>query len=113
MQQETVDIGQELAEAPIGAFHWRLCIIIGLIDCFDGYDVFTPSYIIHDVAVPWGLRPAQAGLLVSSGLVGFMIGSACHGRIADRIGRRVTLLGALWISGVFTLDPAQFANSFT
>jgi AAHS family 4-hydroxybenzoate transporter-like MFS transporter len=42
---------------------------------------------------PWNLKADQAGLLVSSGLVGFLIGAAVHGLIADLIGRRVTLLG--------------------
>jgi AAHS family 4-hydroxybenzoate transporter-like MFS transporter len=79
---------------------------------FDGFDTFNPAYVIHYVMGPWGLKPAQAGLLVSSGLVGFLIGSAGHGMIADRIGRRATLLGAIWIASIFTLATAIFADSF-
>ena len=112
MHTEVIDIGHELAEARVSAFHWRLCGLIALLTFFDGYDVFNPAYVIHYVAGPWGLRPAQAGLLVSSGLVGFMIGAAGHGLIADRVGRRTTLLGGLWITSVFTLATALFADSF-
>ena len=56
---------------------------------------------------PWGLAPGQAGLLVFSGLVGFLFGAAVHGLVADRYGRRVTLLAGLWITSVFTLADAD------
>jgi MFS family permease len=79
---------------------------------FDGYDTFNPAYVIHFVMEPWGLRPGQAGFLVSSGLIGFLIGAAAHGLIADRIGRRVTLLGGLWIMSVFTLLTPILGTSF-
>ncbi len=113
MQGDTIDIGHELAEARVGAFHWRLCAIIAALAFFDGYDVFNPAYVIHYVMGPWGMRPAQAGLLVSSGLLGFMIGAAVHGMVADRFGRRGTLLAGLWITSVFTLATALFADGFT
>src|SRR5207244_10471313 len=75
-------------------------------------DTFNPAYVIHYVAKPWGLQAGQAGLLISSGLVGFLIGAAIHGIIADRLGRRGTLLGGLWITSIFTLLTATSADSF-
>ncbi len=108
----TIDITEELAGARLGSFHWRLCALIGAIAFFDGYDVFNPAYVIHYVMQPWGLRPAQAGLLVSSGLVGFLVGAALHGLVADRLGRRGTLLAGLWITSLFTLLTATAASSF-
>jgi AAHS family 4-hydroxybenzoate transporter-like MFS transporter len=68
--------------------------------------------VIHYVAGPWGLKAGQAGLLISSGLVGFLIGAAVHGVAADRFGRRGTLLAGLWITSIFTLLTAVLANSF-
>jgi MFS family permease len=69
-------------------------------------------YVIHSVSGPWGLQPGQAGLLVSSGLVGFLFGALLHGAVADRFGRRGTLLGGLWVASVFTLLTAFLADSF-
>lgn len=112
MQGGMIDIGHELAEARVGAFHWRLCAIIRALAFFDGYEVFNPAYVIHYVMGPWGMRPTQAGLLVSSGLLGFMVGAA-HGMVADRFGRCGTLLAGLWITSVFTLATALFADGFT
>jgi len=112
MHGESVHVDEELAGARVGRFHWQLGVTIGALTLFDGYDVFNPSYVIHYVMQPWHLRPTQAGLLVSSGLVGFLLGTAAHGPLADRIGRRVTLLGGLWLASIFTLATAQFATSF-
>src|SRR5262249_38216836 len=92
--------------------YWRLGAMMGALTLFDGYDTFNPAYVIHYVAGPWGLKPGQAGLLVSSGLVGFLIGAAVHGVIADRVGRRVTLLGGLWIMSIFTLATPILGTSF-
>ena len=112
MTSQAINVHQELADAKAGAFHWRLGAIMGLLTLFDGYDTFNPAYVIHYVAGPWGLKAGQAGLLISSGLVGFLLGAALHGVAADRFGRRGTLLAGLWITSVFTLLTALLANSF-
>jgi AAHS family 4-hydroxybenzoate transporter-like MFS transporter len=79
---------------------------------FDGYDTFNPAYVIHYVRGPWGLSLQQAGMLVSSGLVGFLLGAAVHGAVADRFGRRITLIGGLWITTIFSILTALVADSF-
>jgi AAHS family 4-hydroxybenzoate transporter-like MFS transporter len=112
MADHGIDVHEELAEAKVSGFHLRLGLIMGLLTLFDGYDTFNPAYVIHYVAGPWGLKGGQAGLLISSGLIGFLIGSAVHGLVADRLGRRGTLLGGLWITSIFTVLTALFADSF-
>jgi len=112
MADHGIDVHEELASSKVSGFHLRLGLIMALLTLFDGYDTFNPAYVIHYVAGPWGVKGSQAGLLISSGLVGFLIGSAAHGIIADRLGRRGTLLGGLWITSIFTLLTALFADSF-
>jgi AAHS family 4-hydroxybenzoate transporter-like MFS transporter len=112
MTSQVIDVHEELADAKVGAFHWRLGAIMGLLTLFDGYDTFNPAYVIHYVAGPWGLKAGQAGLLISSGLVGFLLGAALHGVAADKFGRRGTLLAGLWITSIFTLLTAALAKSF-
>jgi MFS family permease len=108
----TIDVNKELAEARVSPLHIQLGVIMAMLTFFDGYDTFNPAYVIHYVMGPWGLAPGQAGLLVSSGLVGFLIGAGIHGLIADRYGRRVTLLGGLWITSAFTLATPIVGDSF-
>src|ERR1700733_9809116 len=107
-----VDIHDELAGATVTPLHKTLGVLITLITLFDGYDTFNPAYVIHYVMEPWGLAPGQAGLLVSSGLVGFLFGAMGHGMVADRYGRRNTLLAGLWIVNILTLLTAIFATGF-
>jgi AAHS family 4-hydroxybenzoate transporter-like MFS transporter len=107
-----VDIHEELAGAAVTPLHMTLGVLITLITLFDGYDTFNPAYVIQYVKQPWGLSPSQAGLLVSSGLIGFLFGAMGHGMVADRYGRRNTLLGGLWIVNILTLLTALFATSF-
>jgi AAHS family 4-hydroxybenzoate transporter-like MFS transporter len=107
-----IDVREEIANAPIGAYHRFLALLIGLVVFFDGYDTFNPAYVIHYVAKPWHLSPSQAGLLVSSGLIGFMIGSILQGKFSDRYGRRATLLGALWVVTLFSFATAALGRSF-
>jgi AAHS family 4-hydroxybenzoate transporter-like MFS transporter len=107
-----VDIHEELAGAAITPLHKTLGVLVTLITLFDGYDTFNPAYVIHYVMKPWGLAPSQAGLLVSSGLIGFLFGAMGHGMVADRYGRRNTLLAGLWIVNILTFLTAMFATSF-
>ncbi|AUH53539.1 MFS transporter [Chromobacterium sp. ATCC 53434] len=113
MENPSVELKAELAEAPVGKLHRKLGAAMAALTLFDGYDTFNPAYVIHYVREPWLLSPQQAGMLVSSGLIGFLFGAALHGGVADRFGRRVTLLGGLWIITVFSLLTALLADSFT
>jgi AAHS family 4-hydroxybenzoate transporter-like MFS transporter len=107
-----LDIRGELEKASLGLRHWIVVAVLGLVTLFDGYDTFAPSYVIPYAIKEWRLPPSQAGLLVSSGLVGFMIGSLAVGLIADRIGRKPTLLGGLLIASLIDLITASQARSF-
>ncbi len=107
-----IDVRQELDRSPIRPFHWLLVILVGVATLFDGYDTVNPAYVIHYVARPWHLTPANAGFLVSAGLIGFAIGSVVHGVVADRVGRRPTMIAGLLIGGVFSVLTAALAGSF-
>ena len=112
MHDELIDVHKELSDAPVSPMHVKLGILLALLTLFDGYDTFNPAYVIHYVRGPWGLSLQQAGMLVSSGLVGFLLGAAVHGAIADRFGRRITLLAGLWITTIFSVLTAVAAHSF-
>ena len=107
-----IEVRQAVDQGRIGASLWLVVALLALVTFFDGYDVFAPAYVIPYAVKAWGLRPSQAGLLVSSGLIGFMIGSLANGPIADRIGRKPTLTGALGVAAVLTLATALLARSY-
>lgn len=106
------DVRAELGAAPLRPFHWLLVGLVALATMFDGYDTLIPSYVIHFVAKPWHLSEGSVGFLVSSGLIGFAVGSVVHGVVADRIGRRPTLIAGLLVAGGFSLLTGLFADSY-
>lgn len=108
-----IDVRKEIAAAPLGRHHFLIGSLIALIVFFDGYDTFNAAYVIHYVMKPWHLLEGQAGLLVSSGMFGFLVSSVCQGKLSDRYGRRGTLLGALWLASLGSIATALLANSFT
>lgn len=110
--QAGLDAVEELQSARFGPRHLLLVVAIVLANIFDGYDTLNPSYVISYTAKPWHLSHNAAGFMVSSGLIGFMIGALAHGPIADRIGRRPVLLGALAGSGVLSVLTATAGGSF-
>jgi len=109
----SINICDDIAKAPLGWLHMRLASLIAMVVFFDGFNTSSASYVIQYVRIPWKLSPSEAGFLVSSGLIGFMFGAITQGKISDRWGRKVTLLGAMWIAGAFSLLTAFLAQTFT
>ncbi|MEX3939907.1 MFS transporter [Paraburkholderia sp. EG287A] len=91
-----INVREELAQARIGGFHLRFAVLVAFIMFFDGYDLFNAAYVIPLVRHQWQPSPEMIGIMLSSGIVGLSIGSVLQGLIADRIGRRKVMLGALW-----------------
>lgn len=66
---------------------------------FDYAKPFTISFVIPGMRAMWNLSEAGAAYLPVAGLFGTMVGSVFWGFMADRIGRRTTLL---WTVGIFS-----------
>ncbi len=61
----------------------------------DGFDVLAISFAAPGIAREWGIDRAALGIVLSMELIGMVIGSVAVGGLADRIGRRRTVLGCL------------------
>ncbi len=61
----------------------------------DGFDVLAISFAAPGIAREWGIDRAALGIVLSMELIGMVIGSVAVGGLADRIGRRATVLGCL------------------
>jgi benzoate transport len=69
--------------------------ITTLLNAIDGFDVLSISFAAPGIAKEWGTTQAALGIVMSMELIGMAIGSFILGGVADRIGRRRTLLGCL------------------
>jgi AAHS family benzoate transporter-like MFS transporter/AAHS family 4-hydroxybenzoate transporter-like MFS transporter len=93
----TINVREELAHARLGRFQVRFAALVTFIMLFDGYDLFNAAYVIPLVRHQWQPSAAMIGVMLSSGIVGLSIGSVLQGPLADRVGRRKVMLGALWM----------------
>jgi AAHS family 4-hydroxybenzoate transporter-like MFS transporter len=69
----------------------------------DGYDMFNVSFLAPLIAADLNLTPVTIGQVFAAGLAGSMIGGLILGPVADRIGRRPTLIASLVLAGTATL----------
>lgn len=89
--------------------HWRQIAIVILciaLNANDGFDVLAISFAAPGIARDWGLNPGVLGFVLSMELIGMAVGSVLVGNIADRVGRRPTILVCLivmFISMCFTV----------
>jgi benzoate transport len=69
-------------------------ITIGL-NALDGFDVLSISFASPGIMAEWGIDRAALGIVLSMELIGMAAGSVVLGGLADRFGRRPTMLGCL------------------
>ena len=82
-----------------------------LLNAIDGFDVLSISFAAPGIAREWGTTPAALGVVMSMELIGMAIGSFFLGGVADRLGRRPTVLGCLAAMTVGMLLVTTAANS--
>ena len=58
----------------------------------DGYDLFMVSFVAPLIAKDLHLNFASIGTVFAAGLAGSMVGGLVLGHVADRVGRRPTLV---------------------
>ncbi|MFV3075522.1 MFS transporter [Niveispirillum fermenti] len=86
-----------------------LCFVVAMLD---GFDTLVVAFIAPVLEQDWALDPARLGLLFGAGLLGAALGGFIGGPLADRFGRRRTLLGCVALFSVLTLVCAV-APDFT
>ena len=81
-------------------------VMCGLIVFVDGYDAQAMGYVAPALGAALHIPRTVLGPVISSGLVGMMIGAIVSGSLADRIGRRPVLIACALVFGVGSLLTA-------
>ena len=105
MSQAHADIHHEdprqiLAHGRMGARQIIAVAICVALNALDGFDVLSISFASPGIAKEWGINAAALGLVLSMELIGMAVGSVVLGNVADRVGRRATILGSLVVMGI-------------
>jgi len=70
------------------------------LNALDGFDVLSISFASPGIRSEWGLGQQGLGFVLSAELIGMALGSIFLGGLADKIGRRPTVLGCLVVMAV-------------
>jgi benzoate transport len=92
-------------------FHAVALVLGGLVLTSAGFNLQVLAYAMPLIAKEWGLSPVQTGALVSYGFVGLMVGAIGFGAVADRIGRKRSLMAAICLSSLLG-GAASLAQSY-
>src|SRR5665213_2747193 len=97
---DTQHIAARIERIPYCSWHRNMRLIIGTAWFFDAFDSITIAYILPPLIGAWHMNPGQIGSLIGIGFIGQLIGAVCAGWVAERVGRRNTMIVTLLI---FTL----------
>jgi AAHS family 4-hydroxybenzoate transporter-like MFS transporter len=103
----TVDVQDFLNEHPFSPFQWvvfTLCLVIVLLD---GFDTAAIGYIAPSLLDEWGIPKSALAPVLSAALFGLAAGALGSGPIADKLGRKAVVIGAVVVFGVACLISSQ------
>ncbi|MEO8722547.1 MAG: MFS transporter [Sphingobium sp.] len=84
-----------IENGPMHVWQWlAVAITVGL-NGLDGFDVLSISFASPGIAAEWGLGQGVLGWVLSMELLGMAVGSVMLGGVADKMGRRPTILACL------------------
>lgn len=101
-----------IAERPMSRLQVIAVAITVLLNALDGFDVLSISFASPGIAKEWGIDRAALGVVLSMELFGMAAGSIVLGGVADRIGRRKTVLGCL-VAMLIGMTGAAHAHGVT
>ncbi len=89
--------------ATLGPLQIRVIAICFLIAMLDGFDTQSIAFVAPALKSSWGVAPDDFGIIFGAGLFGTMIGAVLLGAVADRIGRKVTIVISMLTFGAMSL----------
>ncbi|BAP44603.1 MFS transporter [Pseudomonas sp. 21LCFQ02] len=107
---QTLDVQRFINDQPLSAFQWRVVILCFLIVFLDGLDTAAMGFIAPALSQEWGIERASLGPVMSAALIGMVFGALGSGPLADRFGRKLVLVAAVFLFGLFSLLSAYSSN---
>lgn len=86
-----------LNESPMTTAQVVVVALTIMLNALDGFDVLSISFASTGIANDWGITQAELGVVLSMELIGMAIGSVLLGGVADKVGRRPTVMGCLMV----------------
>jgi AAHS family 4-hydroxybenzoate transporter-like MFS transporter len=108
-QAETVNIAEVIETQERGWFPLALFLMSCLVMLVDGFNQQSLNYAAPAIIEDWGVPAAlMTGVVADINIFGWMVGAVAFSMLADHIGRRKSILLAVFVFSIFTV-----ALSFT
>ena len=104
-----LNVAEQIDNSKVGSFQVGIFVLCAICLMLDGFDVQAIGYVAKSLFADWQI-PNAAGRVVSSTLVGILIGSILLSMLADKIGRRPVLIGATLYFSILTILTAQVTS---
>lgn len=109
-QSPVVDIQKFIDDNKFSQFQWLVFAVSFLVILLDGFDTAAIGYIAPSLVKEWGVAKPQLAPVLSAALAGLALGAVTIGPLADRLGRKFLLSGAVFIFGAASLVSATATN---
>ena len=106
------DPRQVLLRSPMSTLQIIVIFITVGLNALDGFDVMSISFASIGIQKEWHIDKAVLGAVLSMELIGMAVGSIFLGGLADRIGRRRTVLGCLVLMTIGMLMATQASGVY-
>ncbi|MFJ4143212.1 MFS transporter [Pseudomonas sp. NPDC089734] len=106
----TLDVQVLINSQPLSGYQWRIVALCFLIVFLDGLDTAAMGFIAPALSQDWGIERSSLGPVMSAALIGMVFGALGSGPLADRFGRKIVLVGAVFLFGLFSLLSAYSTN---
>jgi AAHS family 4-hydroxybenzoate transporter-like MFS transporter len=89
-----------------GRFQLRVALLCAFVTAFDGYDISSAGFATPALSDAWHLPPQQFTAALVGGSIGLFVGALASGPMGDKMGRKVPLMLAVLIFGLFSVLSA-------
>jgi benzoate transport len=81
-----------IEDTPMAARQWIVIVLMVVLNALDGFDVLSSAFASPGITKEWGINRAALSVVLSAELVGMGFGSVLLGGLADKSGRKLTMI---------------------
>lgn len=111
--QDVITVAKRLDRLPISSVHRLMLVALAFAYFFELGDISTFSFVAPALLKNSGLTVSDVSLITSATFAGMFLGAVAGGWLADRFGRKRTLMWAIGCYTLFSLLNAVAWNTFT
>src|SRR5215471_1754529 len=102
-QQLTLaEVSYRLDRLPASRFHAKVLVVAALSLLFDTLDTAVTGFVLASLRTIWHFDVKTIGIVSAIGLSGYLMGSFICGFVADRVGRKKTIVLTLILYSIFS-----------